>query len=817
MKKHYQAILKSDYANGYFGFLGACTPERAVTEATNTTCFVDRRRGDDGNVNITWGVFQITDNGPVQAIDDFVNSRGIITFAAKEKTKTFVVQVKDDTIPEVMETFEIRLVSVSTVGGSGTTNISGASIDPLRATSSFVIDGNDFPNGLLQFNTSSNPPTLSDVPLPVAISQPQVCIGDITTVLIKKSEESGVVSLLVVRAQGTTGIVSVEWKTVDGTAKSAGKVPLDYAAGAGKLTFQNGQLYSYINIAIIDNQIPEGEKTFTVELLNPTGGATTGIGSKIDVVIDSSDGAYGVFQFEDSSLNVVAQELGDSGYNSVFLNVLRLQGDIGVIGVTWKILGNPGNDIVEVNGTVVFPHGVTRASIEIKIRGDTEPELNEVYQIQLTGTQQNVSLNVTLTVQRLYGKHGTVVVSYRTLSPTETYPYMPASVLRASTADFKPVTGAVQFQTDETIKEFTIQIYDDFEPENDESVFIQLTNVTVLSQPLNASVSAIIGPASQSYAQVIIRSNDNANGALELSPLSTSVSESSGSAGIGVNVIRKGGSFGQVSVRFQVINGTAFENLDFVVLSNRVILLDGETSKPVSVQIIDDQIPELTEVFYIKLLDQIEGGAVLGSSIDTVVKIEFSDDPVGAFGGTMGVVSLYWEAKLNGGFPVADISPTSGYVHFVSNDASKNILVAVLPDNTPEGQEDITFRLVNASNGGRLGNRKEFRLTIPPNDNPHGVIVLSNSNFTVEEKDTNDVQYISLTRIGGLYGQLRVYFSTVQIDIIQEASQGGNTVLSYFNAPSGGSRGVTGNSIDVSTVSNPAELTVSGNTFNIVT
>lgn len=94
---------------------------------------------------------------------------------------------------------------------------------------------------------------------------------------------------------------------------------------------------------------------------------------------------------------------------------------------------------------------------------------------------------MTLTIQRLYGKHGTVAISYRTLSPTETYPYMPASVRRASTADFKPVTSTVQFLTDETTKEIVIQIYDDFEPENDESVFIQLTNVTVLSQSLNTS------------------------------------------------------------------------------------------------------------------------------------------------------------------------------------------------------------------------------------------------------------------------------------------------------------------------------------------
>ena len=42
------------------------------------------------------------------------------------------------------------------------------------------------------------------------------------------TEESGVVRLLVVRAQGVVGEVSVEWRTVDGTAVSSGKTPPDY-------------------------------------------------------------------------------------------------------------------------------------------------------------------------------------------------------------------------------------------------------------------------------------------------------------------------------------------------------------------------------------------------------------------------------------------------------------------------------------------------------------------------------------------------------------------------------------------------------------
>ena len=94
-----------------------------------------------------------------------------------------------------------------------------------------------------------------------------------------------------------------------------------FQAGAGILTFSDGQLYNYITIQIVDNALPEDEKTFYVNLFNPTNGAALGVGSSILVVIDNSDGAYGVFQFADNSLVREVEELGDSGYTSVSLTV----------------------------------------------------------------------------------------------------------------------------------------------------------------------------------------------------------------------------------------------------------------------------------------------------------------------------------------------------------------------------------------------------------------------------------------------------------------------------------------------------------------
>lgn len=71
---------------------------------------------------------------------------------------------------------------------------------------------------------------------------------------------------------------------------------------------------------------------------------------------------------------------------------------------------------------------------------------------------------------------------------------------------------------------------------------------------------------------------------------------------------------------------------DYSVASTDVVLLEGETSKPVPIYIIDDVIPELEETFRIELLNVTTGGAKLGVLTRTIITILPSDDPFGAFG-----------------------------------------------------------------------------------------------------------------------------------------------------------------------------------------
>ncbi|OWF54008.1 G-protein coupled receptor 98 [Mizuhopecten yessoensis] len=203
-------VLKSDNANGQFGFNQSCVPAVAAYENATVLCSVDRNKGSDGTVNVTWTVFQLLQGGnQTEAVNDFMASTGVLTFYPGEKSKVFYLEVRDDMVPEAKETFHIKLVGVTSGDGiSGTTNTSGASINPLAAFSNFAVEENDYTYGLFQFSTESTPPSPAGGVIPPATNKPMVTV----------SEESGIVSLMVVRAQGAMGLVSVEWRATDGTA-----------------------------------------------------------------------------------------------------------------------------------------------------------------------------------------------------------------------------------------------------------------------------------------------------------------------------------------------------------------------------------------------------------------------------------------------------------------------------------------------------------------------------------------------------------------------------------------------------------------------
>ncbi|XP_068166577.1 adhesion G-protein coupled receptor V1 [Antennarius striatus] len=664
-------VMKSDNANGLFGFTGACIPD-TTEEGSTISCVIERMRGSLDRVYVNYNVTQLDGSDTeAQAHQDFVNATGAVLFIPGQRSEVLNLLVLDDNLPELAESFQITLVSAESGDGKpGSTPTSGASIDPNNSVNIVTITASDHPFGLLQFQ-----PSLPGEGLILPASEP----AHITV-----NEEDGQVHLQVARAQGLLGRVLVGYRTTPFTASS----PEDFE---GILDFLPGERLKFIPVTIIDNPVPELDKIFRVELYDPEGGvdqflhgegsgsgesdflppsyrhhASLGVASRIAVTIAASDDAHGVFQFSPMSLSVNGTEPED-GSSSVVLEVDRSFGDLSSVTVYWEADPSSEGALLTRFGNITFAVGQMSANIIINVSEDDIPELDESFTVSLVnvsdgrlGDRTSATLTVlasddpygvfvfsnvtksvrlpesnsavSLTIHRQRGLMGQVRVTYRTLTEAEPDPYSTTGVGRATEErDFIPLLDSVVFMTNQSEANITLRVLDDEDPERDESVFVKLTDVQLIKgeQARLVSTSPSLGFRSDIVAQVIVEASDDAFGILQLSTSAVSVAEHY--VGPIINVTRVGGIFADVSVKFRAVPLTARVSEDYSVASSDVVLLEGESSKSVPIYVINDVVPELEETFLIELINQTTGGALLGELTRAIITILPSDDPFGAF------------------------------------------------------------------------------------------------------------------------------------------------------------------------------------------
>uniref|UniRef100_A0A8D2L5E0 Adhesion G-protein coupled receptor V1 n=1 Tax=Varanus komodoensis TaxID=61221 RepID=A0A8D2L5E0_VARKO len=573
--------------------------------------------------------------------------------------------------------------------------------------------------------------------------------------------------------------------------------------------------------------------------------ASLGIASHIIVTIEASDDAHGVFEFGAGSFAVNGTEPED-GAGTVALEVVRNRGALSQVTLHWCIVPDDTEDLVATSGNITFNIEQRKAKLIVQILPDETPELDKTFSVLLInvscgrlGIHTDAALtvlanddpygllvfseknrpikvdeetkNVTLTIVRLKGLLGVVKVTFRTMGDEDDSPYLPSNVARATwEQDYLPVSGFVIFAANQSEATIELPILDDSEPEKSESVFVELLGVTLIKgvQYRAISDSPCLGPKSDTIARIIINANDDAFGTLQLSASAVRVAEHY--IGPIINVTRSGGIFADVSVKFKVTPITAIAGEDYSIASSDVVLLEGETSKVVPIYIINDINPEVEESFLVQLLNQTTGGALLGGLTQAVITIEASDDPFGSFvfqiteiaaeepevgmvrtdlpiirnAGTLGNVTVKWIATINGQLATSDLWTFSGDIEFAPGEAMKNLSLEIMADDIPEIEEVIRVELTHASSGGAIGPDGVANVIIPANDQPYGIISFHQALYRVQEPlERSSIANVTVKRSGGTFGQLQIFYSTFEMDVVTLAVEQGLGVLSCYEAP----------------------------------
>ena len=213
---------------------------------------------------------------------------------------------------------------------------------------------------------------------------------------------------------------------------------------------------------------------------------------------------------------------------------------------------------------------------------------------------------VSITLTRSGGSEGAVSVDYRD------------DVLSKAAAgwDFVDFDGKMEWADGESgDKSFGIQIVPDANDEGIEPLTM------VIGNPVGG---VAIGEPRKAVLDIV--DDDVQFGTLSFAEPSYTVKEAAGN--LVITVERSGGSDGVVSVKYATADKEATAEKDYTAVSGTLTFGDQETSKSITIPIMNDNIDEPDESFIIRLSD-LSGGATAGSYVEAVVTIADDDEADG--------------------------------------------------------------------------------------------------------------------------------------------------------------------------------------------
>ena len=538
----------------------------AIGESAGSAVFVVTLTGPtERTVTVNYSTL----DGSAVAGQDYQTTSGSLSFAAGTSQQTVSVPILDDFLSEPSETFRVVLNSP----GNATLGDNEAIV------------------------------TITDADAGALLS-----IGDAAVV-----EGSGSATFLVTLAGTTTGTVTVNFATADGSASAPG----DYQAASGSLSFPAGTTQQTVTVVVNDDTLDETDETFRVQLSNVSANAViadaTGNGSIID-----NDGM--------PSLSISDADFAEFGASQFTVTLSEPTGRV----VSFRFNTSSGSAIAgadyheRTDGVITIFPGKTIVSVPVQTIADAVDEGDETFTITISsadgavisdGTGVGTILDDDLTAvvnvfesAVIEGHSGTVEMPFLIAldGPTDqiiTVNFATSSNDATAGTDYTTTTGSLTFAPGEIEKTVNVTVNGDISDEDNESLQLVLSNAT----------NALLG---QAQATGTIYDDD---GSSSLTIGNASVSEgNSGTADATFTVTLLPVSGRTVTVEYVTASGSA-DVTDFEPASGVINFAPGETSRTVVVKATGDSTFETDETFSVELANPVGANIVDGSGAGTIV------------------------------------------------------------------------------------------------------------------------------------------------------------------------------------------------------
>ena len=701
-------------------------PEIALTDISvtegdsgSTTATVTVTLDTPSSLPIT--VDYATADGSAIAGFDYIAQNGTIAFAPGETSKTIEIAVTGDIIDELDEAFSVNLSNPSNVTLT-------------NAQTTVTIIDNEEP--------------------------PQIAIDDVS--ITEGNSDTSIATFTVTLDNASSQTVSVDYFTANDTAEAGA----DYQGANGTATFNPGETSKTISVVVIGDSIDELDESFNVNLIDPSNGIITDSEGTAIIVNDDVPPELSV-----ADISIV--EGNNATSTAVFTVNLNNPSSkkITVDYATANGTALAGIDYTAIAGTLTFAPGETTKTIEVEVTGDNLDEIDEAFALNFSN-ESNVTLNnsqatATITDDDLAPEVAiadvsinesdtdatTALITINLNNPSSkeiTVDYATANGTAEAGIDYTEIAGTLTFAPGETSKTIVVEVIGDIIDEINEAFTVNFSNGSNVSVPNLATTVTIVDndlPPEMFVDDVTVTEGDNGN---TTATFTVSLNNPSSK---------------EVTVDYSTVDGlpsnggTAIAGSDYEAIAGTLFFAPGETTKTITVDVIGDNIDEITEAFALNLNNASNAVVVQSPGIATIV----DDDLPPALSVDDVVITETDEGTTNAVFTITlanpssqpvtvdytttdgsaiageDYTATNGTLTFAPGETSKTVSVSVIGDRLDELDKEFSLDLSNADSATIADNSGLG--TILDNDLPPEVIVES---VTVMEGEigTKEAQFV---------------------------------------------------------------------------
>ncbi len=610
---------------------------------------------------------------------------GSVTILANTDTATFDIDILGDTRYEPNETFQVELFG----------------LDPALVA-----------NGVLKatgtIKNDDQKPTISFSKASFSQAEGQAA-------------PNGFMPITVTLSNASDEVITVDYKTVDGTAISTATQtnPADFVGiPTGTLTFAAGETTKDILVELIADTIDEPSETFTVELATPTNATLAGGAAKLTATGNITPDEQGYLFSVLPLANPKVTEGAKGSTQKVTFTVTLDRVPTEDLTVTYSTVdgtatgtANGGTDFVDTTGTLTFKaNGALTQTVDVVVNGDDIANGDRNFTLELSNptvgratidpakqaspvtivdddlptlsfkvgqvsriegpTGQTTAAVVTVELSAISNKD--ITVDFTTLDGTG------ADAATVADGDYVARTGKITIVKGQKSATASFTINGDAKVENDETFLVKLSN------PVGAVLAG-----SDTTSIAILDDDRNTAGLPKVSiTANADATQVEGNTGtkaftFTVSLDQTPATGKDVAVTVSTIDGTAISTgaaADFTAnTKNLTFTAGGPLTQTFTVLVNGDTQVEPNETFTVQLSNATNGAIGTGSAIGTITD---DDTPAGT--------------------PKISITAIKGS-DTEGNTGTKTLTYAVTLDKAPIAGQSVTVDVVTVDGTGATG------------------------------------------------------------------------------------------------------------------